>query len=201
MKGIVVCCFLLILSIKLSAQDSTKVDQAKVIIKDSLHVTVPKQKFQPKPQKALLLALALPGAGQIYNRDWWKLPLVYGALAGVGYLVQQNYSEYRRYKTARELLLEGKPHEFSDQNPSESTLKAARDYYRSNFEMSCLGLGVVYILQGIEAYVAAHLKNFDVSEDLGLTPFMGNSPIGPYYGLSIAKPFEKRSKSRISPLY
>jgi hypothetical protein len=136
----------------------------------------------------------LPGSGQIYNRDWWKTPLVYGALAGTGYLVKINYDEYQRYKTARALLIEGKPNEFSALNPTESALRAARDYYRSNFELSCVALGVVYILQGIEAYTAAHLKNFDISEDLSLSPYIGNSSIGTYYGLSFNQDLGRKSQ-------
>ena len=196
-----VCILFIIVPFFLLAQDSTQISPTTVILKDTANISLPKRKFQPNPKKALLYALILPGAGQIYNRDWWKLPLVYGAIAGTGFLVQQNYSEYKRYKTARELLLEGKPHEFSSQNPSESTLRAARDYYRSNFEMSCLGLGIVYALQGIEAYVAAHLKNFDVSEDLGFTPYIGNSPVGPYYGLNLNKQFEIKPKKQLIALY
>lgn len=193
--------FFLFIPLILSAQDSLRVIQGQKSSKDTSRIVAVKGKFKPNPKRALIYSLVLPGSGQIYNRDWWKLPLVYGAIGGMGYLVQQNYHEYKRYKTARELLLEGKPHEFSSQNPSESSLRAARDYYRSNFEMSCLGLGVIYALQGIEAYVAAHLKNFDVSEDLGLTPFMGNSVVGPYIGLNISLPIQNIASQKPSVFY
>ena len=146
-------------------------------------------KRAPSPKKALLLSLALPGTGQIYNGDWWKAPIVYGAIGGMYYFVHFNYTEYKRYSVARDLLLENKPNEFP--GASEASIRAVRDYYRSNLELSCVGLGLVYILQGVEAFVAAHLKTFDVNEDLGFKSSINNSAIGPVYGFSVTYSLSK----------
>ncbi len=191
LRFLVLICFMVWMPFSGNAQDTLAGKQVRIISKDTVQLNIPKGKFQPKPTKALVYSLIIPGAGQIYNRDWWKLPLVYGALGGVGYLVQQNYKEYRRYDKARDLYLEGKPNEFSHLNPNESSLRAARDYYRSNFELSCLGLGVLYALQAIEAYTAAHLKSFDVSDDLSFHPYFEHTVTGPAVGISYTRGFSK----------
>lgn len=123
----------------------------------------------PSPKKALLLSLALPGAGQVYNRKYIKLPFVYGALGGLIFLVDNNQQAYKRYKTAYELKLEGEPHEFSGTLlDNATTLKRRRDDARKNKELSSILLVVTYLLNGVDAYVDAHLKGFNVSENLGL---------------------------------
>ncbi len=146
-------------------------------------------KHFPSPKKALIFSLVIPGAGQVYNGDWWKVPIIYGAMGGMYYLVHFNYTNYNRYKVARDLLLENKPNEFP--GASEASIRAVRDFYRSNFELSCVGLGVTYILQAIEAFVAAHLKTFDVDEDLGFKSYYNQSAIGPVYGFTLTYPIFK----------
>jgi len=175
------------------------ISYSQVIQKDTLNTlkvneTLTIIKRVPSPKRALLYSLVIPGAGQVYNGDWWKVPIIYGAMGGMYYLVHFNYTEYNRYKTARDLLLENQPNEFP--GASEASIRSVRDFYRSNFELSCVGLGVAYILQGIEAFVAAHLKTFDVDDDLSFKSYIDQSAIGPVYGFSFKYPLSKYNGSR-----
>lgn len=123
----------------------------------------------PNPKKAALLALVVPGAGQIYNKRWWKLPLVYGAMGGMVYAISFNQGEYRRYKTAYALKLTDQPHEFTNTRYDDTRiLRLVRDGYDKNTQLSYIGLVFVYALQAVEAFVDSHLKTFSVDEDLSL---------------------------------
>lgn len=190
----IVLLFIVIIPFFLFGQDSISV--LKPDFTKEQNTKVLKPKFNPNPNRALIFSLILPGAGQVYNGQWWKVPIVYAALGGTAFLVKQNYDEYTRYKVARELLLEGKPNEFSALNPSETALRAARDYYRSNFELSTVALGLVYILQGIEAYVGAHLKSFDIKDDLGISPIIDRVGPSQYIGLNISRNINEKPKPR-----
>ncbi|MBR9921709.1 MAG: hypothetical protein GYB31_12795 [Bacteroidetes bacterium] len=123
----------------------------------------------PKPKTALFLSLAVPGAGQVYSGKWWKVPIVYGALGGLGYLIDFNTNEYLRLKVAYKRKLRGVPHEFSDTYLDDrSTLKDLRDQSDKNRQLSYIGFVVVYMLNGAEAFVSAHLAHFDVDDDISI---------------------------------
>ncbi|MBK8653433.1 MAG: hypothetical protein IPN20_05995 [Haliscomenobacter sp.] len=126
------------------------------------------RKTPPNPKTALKLSLIFPGAGQLYNGKWWKAPLVYGALGGMIYTIDFNQSRYQRLQTALELQLENQPHEFSDRITSPDALRSLRDQYDKATQLSYIGTFAVYVVIGVEAFVDAHLQNFDVSEDLSL---------------------------------
>ena len=136
----------------------------------------------PIPKKSLILSLALPGAGQVYNGRYWKLPLVYGALGGMVYVIDFNQSRYKRLKTALELKRQNLDHEFSGTGiDSERSLLALRDSYDKNRQLSYFGLFVVYALQAVEAFVDAHLLGFEINENLSLqlSPQISTNPFQP----------------------
>jgi Family of unknown function (DUF5683) len=119
-----------------------------------------------------LFSLVVPGAGQAYNRKWWKIPLVYGVLGGMGYLEYQNIQDFRLYRDSYKALVDGDPHTVVT-NPrlllqDRTTMRANRDIARKNLEQSSLWLGLAYILSITDAFVDAHLYSFDVSDDLSL---------------------------------
>lgn len=123
----------------------------------------------PAPKKALLLSI-FPGGGQAYNKRWWKIPIVYGALGGMVYLVDRNSTDYLFFKRAYRRKVRGLPHDLSGQGglDSPTVLKTYRDQADKNTQLSYIGLIAVYGLAGVEAFVDAHLKSFDVSDDLSL---------------------------------
>ena len=128
-----------------------------------------------RPGKAALLAAVLPGAGQIYNRRWWKLPLVYGALGGVVYGEIFYQTRYREFADASNDVKSGKKKLFDKNLGPQASLQrsvAALDngviFYRGYRDIFYLYIGLAYGLQIVDALVDAHLKDFDVSDDLSL---------------------------------
>ncbi len=122
------------------------------------------------PVKASLLSTALPGAGQFYNKKYWKIPVIYGAFAGLGYLVRFNHDRFSTYREAYILRTDGDANTvdgFTDRY-SDSDLQALRDFYRRNRDLSLIFAGLVYVLNIVDASVDAHLYYFDVSDDLSM---------------------------------
>jgi hypothetical protein len=122
-------------------------------------------------KKATLLSAVLPGAGQIYNKKYWKLPIIYGAFAGLGYLIAFNNKEYRNYEDALVARLDDDPNtvdtEYTDKYTDEN-LRTLSDYYHSNRDLSIVVTVLVYALNIIDAHVDAHMYTFDVSDDLSM---------------------------------
>ncbi len=128
----------------------------------------------PNPQKALILGLLLPGGGQIYNKKWWKLPLVYGGLGAMGWAIQYNTEQYLNFKRNHRRAVRGLPHDYSELGISASYLKTIRDRADKRRQLSYIGFAAVYALTIADAFVDAHLAGFDMSEDLSLqfTPLL-----------------------------
>ncbi len=139
-------------------------EKVQMIFMDS--VKLARKNRLPVPKKALLYSLVLPGAGQVYNGRWWKAPIAVGALGGIAYVFYSNNDLYQRLKTALELELQKKTHEFTEFNLGVNGLRSNRDSYDKNRQASLAGIVAVYGLVAIEAFVDAHLQNFDISEDL-----------------------------------
>ncbi|GAA3977899.1 DUF5683 domain-containing protein [Hymenobacter antarcticus] len=130
-----------------------------------------------RPGKAALLAALLPGAGQIYNHSYWKLPLVYGALGGVIYGEYHYQSRYREFADAVNAV-EVDPSNLQNANGSGLVrsnaakvrsldgLRSGVVFFRGNRDIFYLYIGLAYSLQIVDALVDAHLKDFDVSDDL-----------------------------------
>lgn len=152
--------------VPLKQDSSIKLKQDTAI---KVETKVKKKRRPPNPKTSALLSLALPGLGQAYNRRWWKLPFVYAAVGGMVYLVDQNQTNYRRLRDALELKRNDEPHEFSGTSiDNVNSLRNLRDSYDKNTQLSYIGLVFVYLLQSIEAFVDAHLLNFDIEDDLSL---------------------------------
>lgn len=161
--------------IQLSAQDSTFVVDSKLPANHT-------------PRGALFRSLLVPGLGQMYNRQIWKLPFVYAGLGGMTALSVRATRQHRLYTRAFQYLAwtpvdENEPHPFPEHEdeylevlqiecgnltctPSQNSLEQLRDNFRRNRDLSRFGIGLVYGLSVIDAFVSAHLLNFDVGEDL-----------------------------------
>ena len=160
--------------------------------------------WQPNSSKALLWAL-LPGGGQIYNRKYWKLPIVWGAFMTCYYSVMWNHRQYQDYHAAyRDLSSEdpskntswlafapagAKAEDYKTyQSTLKSTLKRGNDFYRRYRDLSILASVLVYGLSILDAYVDAELYTFDISPDLSLrvAPEVGLPKLGiPSYQLGV----------------
>lgn len=166
----------------------------KVAAKDSTRLMKDWSKWRPKPKKALWLAIALPGAGQIYNRKYWKLPIFYGGIAGCVYAMTWNNQMYRDYQRAYIDITDDDPNtqsynkflhlgsKVTEENKSfyQNLFKKRKDRYRRWRDLSIFATIAVYALSVIDAYVDASLSDFDISDDLSLriAPVVmnGNSP-------------------------
>lgn len=167
----------------LQGQDTVAVKKVKKE-KKAKRVVTPKD-----PHKATLWAL-LPGGGQIYNRKYWKLPIVYAGFGVTTYFIISNRNEYIKFNdayicSAKEDDSDGN---FTCEDPlgakySTADLQSYRDYYRRNLELSFIATALWYILQMLDATVDAHLTHWDVNEDLrvGVEPVLNN--VVPIYHL------------------
>lgn len=121
-------------------------------------------------RKATMLSALFPGAGQLYNKKYWKLPIIYGGFATFGYIVNYNNTGYKRFKLAYELLTDGNDatkDEF-DGYYTASQLQNTRDSYRRYRDLGLILTAGFYILQIIDAHVDAYLARYDVSDNLAL---------------------------------
>lgn len=138
--------------------------------------------FVPDPTRAVWLSALCPGLGQIYNRRYWKLPLVIGGYMGLGYGASWNNSMLADYTRAYYDLMDNDPStnsymDFFPPNTDESTLsrqwleqtlKRRKDYFRRNRDLCIIGMVGVYVLAIVDAYVDASLTNFDISPDISM---------------------------------
>lgn len=134
------------------------------------------------PRKATLLSAVLPGAGQMYNRKYWKAPIVWAGLGTCVWFIQDNNREYQRYRTAYKALIDDDPttvDEFEGQFSSDQVFDVM-DTYRRWRDLSYVALGLVYMLNVVDASVDAHFVRFDVSPDLSLNmgPSLGTMAQG-----------------------
>lgn len=175
-------------------KDSTLVtSSSKISLRKNLFQKIVDNKY-PNIAKATTLSILLPGAGQIYNKKYWKLPIVYGAIGGVGYLVYFNNKGYQRFKKAYYERLTCQCDEFQGRGVSKTAIKSVRDGYRKNLELSYIGLVLTYLLTGVDAFVDAHLQTFDISDDLS---FRLNTTNG--IGLSISLNTNLKHKNLLTP--
>ena len=162
-----------------------QVDSIGIMTADSIQLVKPKRdwsKWSPNPQRALWLALVLPGAGQIYNRKYWKLPIFYGGFLGCIYALSWNNTMYKDYSQAYLDISDNDPStasynrflhlgvEINDGNRErfKELFKSRKDKYRRWRDMSIIVMVAVYALSVIDAYVDAELSEFDISKDLSL---------------------------------
>jgi len=138
--------------------------------------------WMPSPKKAMWLALVIPGGGQIYNRKYWKLPIVYGGIIGCLYAMNWNNNMYKDYSQAYLDLIDKDPGtqsynmflhlgtQIDDSNKDryKDIFKKRKDKFRRWRDLSFFVLLGVYALSVIDAYVDAELSNFDISKDLSL---------------------------------
>ena len=138
--------------------------------------------WKPDPKRALWLALVFPGGGQIYNRKYWKLPLIYGGFVGCLYAMSWNDGMYKDYSQAYLDITDDDPGTASynnylhlgakidDSNKSryEDIFKSRKNKYRRWRDLSFFVMVGVYALSVIDAYVDAELSQFDISKDLSL---------------------------------
>ena len=163
-----------------------KFDSISVVVDTTFSKKEMKQDWstwRPDPKRALWLALVIPGGGQIYNRKYWKLPLVYGGFIGCIYAMNWNNTMYKDYSQAYIDLMDNDPNTQSynqflhlgmkitteaDKKRYQDIFRKLKDKYRRWRDLSFFVMLGVYALSVIDAYVDAELSVFDISDDLSL---------------------------------
>lgn len=112
------------------------------------------------PTKAMLMSAVVPGLGQFYNESYWKIPVIYGLAGYFIYEIRQNDKNYRYY---RDLFIQS-----IKTTGGDYRYKRLRDFYRDQRDLFGIYLFVLYIANIVDAYVDAHLYNFDVGENLSI---------------------------------
>jgi hypothetical protein len=180
--------------------------QQIVVAQDSISVSVSKplkkKKFSPDPLKATMLAVALPGMGQVYNRKYWKIPLVYAGFGSLVYAIGFNTGQYSKFMKAYQDLTDQIPQTNSylkikgleDVPPSDFDINKNPqryqyykdqmlryvDYYKRYRDLSYIGIGAWYLVSILDANVDASLFNYDVSDnlDIAVMPVQVTAPGG-----------------------
>lgn len=120
-------------------------------------------------QKATTLSLVCPGAGQIYNGSYWKLPIVVVGMASMIYVIDWNQRGYDRFKTAYNLATDGDDNTVGEfPNTSEESLRSIKNSYRRNRDLAIIGTVAVYLVQVADAHIDAHMQAYDISDDLSM---------------------------------
>ena len=145
------------------------------------NIPQPKKRFIPDSNRSVWLALVFPGGGQIYNRKYWKLPIVYGGFVGCTYALNWNNKMYKDYSQAYLDIMDDDPNtksyeDFLPMNASiagqeerfKEIFRKRKDAYRRQRDLSIFAFIGVYLLSVIDAYVDAELSDFDITKDIGL---------------------------------
>jgi len=182
----------------LAQHDSTKVNinyitkDAPIQVLGADGIAYQEDLINKEPSTAALYSAVLPGLGQIYNEKYWKLPLVYGAIGGGVYAIMWNQKNYNIFLEAYRIRLSGGKDDYIMVLPEEKQLISWMDYYRNQRDLSIFITIGLYAFNILDAYVDAHLINFNISDDLALKiePDAMPSPVlGSYYAYGVKLKF------------
>lgn len=174
------------------AKDINRIEQdstTKNIEKPKTKTKAEYSYWHPIPKKAMWMSVMCPGLGQIYNRSYWKVPIIYGGVAAFSYLISWQGRMYNDYSNAYYDIMDNDPNTKSYESIfknldgtldwKQKTLKNKRDSYRKNRDLCIFGVALLYVLNVLDAFVDGHLYDFSVTDDLSLR----TEPILQYQGL------------------
>lgn len=149
-----------------------------------------KAKWAPNPKKAGLYAALLPGMGQVYNRQYWKLPIVYAGLSVAGYFIVQNSKEYTTLRQAYVGRISANNTGTSATDEyvgvySDEQLKQLQDDANRKLNMTIVYSSLAYAMQILDAVTSAHLRNFDISRDISMHVAPTPTPYGAGIGMAL----------------
>ena len=181
-KNILLLFFALVVANLFGQKDTISTKNKKSDLKIKGKLKIQQGIYDPlAPSKAAFYSAIFPGMGQAYNKKYWKVPIVWGALAIPAYYYQINNSDYKRYRTAYRLRKAGLQDEFTLDDGTEvislTTLETAQETLQENRDFSLLSGIIVYVLQILEASVNAHLLQFNTDDNLSLRPTFMADPV------------------------
>ena len=148
----------------------------EIIIKDSISTNDIYQAAL-KPSKAGFYSAILPGLGQAYNKSYWKIPIVYGALGLGTYYFIYNNNQYQEYRTAFKLHKLGQGESSQYPTLTLDVLQRAQEFHKKDRDLSLLVTAGLYVLQIVEASVDAHLEFHNTDSNLGIAPTIFVEPL------------------------
>ena len=160
---------------------------------DSLTLAKVKQKNKQvyhSPKKSAIMSAILPGMGQVYNKKYWKVPIIYAGMGGLVYSINANQKKYSTYLEAYKFRIDADPSTI-DNFPryTDDNLNTLQQYYKRYRNLSVIGAALLYLMNVIDASVDAHMFTFDVGDDLSfhLQPTLLNTANVKHYttGLSL----------------
>lgn len=155
-----------------------KTDSLKVIQVDSLaNKKAVRKAIYSDARKATIMSAVLPGLGQAYNKKYWKIPIIYAALGGLGYWGVNNHVQYKYYSDNLRAMHDDDASTINSTPYNSDQLIVQKNYYKKFRDIAIMAGAVVYALNIIDANVDAHLKTFDVSDNLSMK-------VKPYYNLN-----------------
>lgn len=148
-----------------ACDSSLAIDTSKILQKEPK-----KEVFKPNAKVSGLLSAVVPGAGQIYNRKYWKAPVIWAAAGAVGYLIYSNHQTYTQYRDALRLRTDNDPATIDafEQTLTENDLLTLQDAARRSRDLWIILTSLGHALNVVDAVVDAHLATFDVSDDLSM---------------------------------
>ena len=149
---------------KAQQSDSLKIEKTDSL-KNKKAVT---KAIYSSARKASIMSAILPGLGQAYNKKYWKMPIIYAALGGLGYWGVTNHTKYKYYSNNLRAEYDDDPNTVNTTLYSNSQLIVLKNDYKKYRDVAIIAGTVVYLINIIDANVDAHLKTFDVSDDLSL---------------------------------
>lgn len=159
----VVVLFFSLFSAHMNAQviDTVKQSQAPIV-----PTPAPVPVMEHSPKRAALMSAIIPGAGQIYNKKYWKVPIIYAGAIGLGYSLNFNQSKFTNYRKAYIARVDGDPNTV-DNYPkySDDNLSTLMKFYERYRNLTVIGCTLLYVMNVIDASVDAHLFTFNVGDD------------------------------------
>lgn len=162
----ILCAGVCLLSVSpVSAQDADTVS-VKPVVKSH------------KPNTAVFMSAVVPGLGQVYNKKYWKVPIIYGAGGAFAYYLGYYQDKYSKFRNALETGKEGQEYLIDGRTYDYQSLSQGRDFYRRYRDLNILGLSAIYFLNIVDAMIDAHFFYYDVSDDLSMyiQPAVFNNP-------------------------
>lgn len=156
--------------------------------KQELSNSVTKEIDPLRPAKAAFYPAVLPGLGQVYNKRYWKLPLIYGGIGASIYYYDLNNKNFKRYRNAYKRRLAGfTDDEFQDVIFDNDRLIDGMNFYKQYRDQSMLFVIGTYFLNILDANIDAHLKQYNINQNLSLKPYMDQNPIvaDHHFGVSL----------------
>ena len=159
-----------------------------------------KKAIYREARKATVMSAVIPGLGQAYNRKWWKVPIVYAGLGGFGYLFYTNQQNFAFYGKNLKYENDGDANTINETKYNSDQLLTLKNEYRKYRDLGVIGITIIYVLNIVDANVDAHLKTFDVSDDLSLQirPYSNFYSFNNSFGLQTGLSLNLKLKPRIS---